>query len=332
MASSLPVLQLQYGVNVYATHVYKKYRSLPNTAYYPDPEATELKKSIASYVGVDQSMILCGSGSDELLDLYIRMHALRTKGLKVAISPPTYYQYDNYGRRVGATIVNLPHDRSKLGAQMLHEHGCDVAHTIVMLDSPANPSGDVVEREQFIDLLEAGYQVFADEAYFEFCGKTVADLVLQYPGQLIVSRSLSKVAAMAGSRVGYVIAAPPRIEEFRRQKLLFNVGSESQHRALYAIEHMPQFIEAIAAMREAKARLVKEIASHKQYQIFSSLDMYTIFKHAEIPGERLQTMLREDHGIDTYRFPNFKGHDVIRAAVLQLPVMQRFTDALRSFA
>jgi histidinol-phosphate aminotransferase len=330
---NLPLLQLQYGVNAYADHIYEYYQPQQITAYYPDPEASELKQALAGYIGCGADMILCGSGSDELLDLYIRMHALDDPKLQIAISTPTYYQYANYGARVGATIVDLTHDRAEISAALTKEKGCKPEHTIVMLDSPANPTGDIVKREQFIELLAAGYQVFADEAYFEFCGQTVADLIDMYPKQLVVSRSFSKVAAMAGSRVGYVIAHPDLIEKFRKQKLLFNVSSASQHRALFALEHMPQFLEAIEVMRRAKKYITDEIVSTQAYTLHPALDMYTIFSHHGLLATDLQTILRREHSIETYLFPNFRGGaDVLRAAILQPQTMTRFTGALKACA
>lgn len=331
--NDLPLLHLQYGVNAYADSVYQNYQPPALTAYYPDPEATELKAAIAQYVGCTPEMVLCGSGSDELLDLYIRMHVLQDPKLHIAISTPTYYQYDNYGRRVGAQIVNLTYDRTKISAALLKEKGCSPLHTVVMLDSPANPTGDIVTREQFIELLDAGYQVFADEAYYEFYGKTMVDLIDRYPKQLVVSRSFSKVAAMAGSRVGYIIAHPDVIAQFRVQKLLFNVSSDSQHRALFAVQHMPQFLDAIKVMRTAKQHILDDIHSFGSYVVHPSLDMYAIFEHQNIDSKKLQQKLRGEHHIETYLFPAFRGKkDVLRAAVLQPETMGRFTDALKACA
>jgi histidinol-phosphate aminotransferase len=332
MFQNVPMLQLQYGVNAFAADVYKHYKPLEDTAMYPDPESTALKQVVAAYAGCDETMVLCGNGSDEFVDLYIRMYALERPHLQIAIAPPTYYQYSNYGQRVGAAIVNMPHDRRQLSALLLKKHGCSPRNTIVMLDSPANPSGDVVGRTQFINVLEAGYHVFADEAYSEFCGKTVVDLVKKYPRQLVVSRSLSKSAGMAGTRVGYVIASEPVIEKLRRQKLLFNLGTESQSRALYALQHMNEFIAAMSAMRAAKASLLYEITKIGSYQLFDSLDMYIIFAHRDISSQQLRKSLETEHKISTYRFADFKGHDVLRATVLRLPLMRRFTDTLQALA
>lgn len=326
------ILQLQYGVNVYADGAYNAYRPLAMTAQYPDPEATVLRHTLALYVGCTPDMILCGNGSDELIDLYIRAYRLKKTDMAIAIAPPTYYQYANYAKRIGVRIILLPEDRREISAASLERAGGNPGNTFVMLDSPANPSGEIVARQQFIQLLKAGYNVFADEAYYEFCGKTVVDLVAQYPEQLVVSRSFSKIAAMAGSRIGYVVASPACIETLHEHKMLFNVGSESQHRALYALEHMDKFLAAVQDMRMAKHRIGERIWDLGAYSIYPSLDMYLIFSHSRVMAGELQAKLRAEHLIETYLFPRFKkGVDVLRAAVLDENTMQRLVFALAAY-
>lgn len=325
-------LYLQYGVNAFADEVYKMYRPLQSTAQYPDPYCSELKRAIAAYTGLSEDMVLVASGSDELIDLYIRLHKSRTPNLKVAFSPPTYPQYEVYTAREHVKRILLPHDRSKITAGQVVRMGGDPASTIVMLDSPSNPSGEIISEKQFLGLLAAGFRVFADEAYYEFHGQTMAKHIAEYPKQLVVSRSLSKFAAMAGNRIGYLLADPAIIAEFRAHQLFFNVNSEGQHRAAYALEHTDALHAAIQTMRRAKQRVTTAIQELGAYEVFPSLDMYAIFRHRSMPTAELHENLQKQHGIHTARFSEFKGHDVIRSTVLQLPQMQRLVAALREYA
>lgn len=329
---SKAALHLQYGVNAFADDVYKDYKPLRATAHYPDPTVTELREAISLYTGFNKDMILCSSGSDELIDIYIRLHKVKIQGVKVAFSPPTYPQYEAYTAREEVTCIRLPHDRASIGAELIESLGGRPEDTVVMLDSPANPSGEIVSREQFIDLLKAGFRVFADEAYYEFGGRTVADLIMRYPRQLVVSRSLSKFAAMAGNRVGYLLAAPETVLEVRSQQLFFSVNSEGQHRALYALQRVDAFHKAVTEMRRTKKQVDEAIGQLGAYRVHPSLDMYTIFSHKTMDTERLHAKLADDHNIHTTRFPRFKGDDVIRSAVLQLPLMRRLVAALQTYA
>jgi histidinol-phosphate/aromatic aminotransferase/cobyric acid decarboxylase-like protein len=330
--TSKTALHLQYGVNAFADDVYQQYQPLKSTAHYPDPLASELRRAISRYTGFTEDMILCSSGSDELIDIYIRMHKAMLPGLKVAFSPPTYPQYEAYTAREEVNCIHLPHERATITAALVKKMGGNPKDTVVMLDSPANPSGEITSRDQFHDLLEAGYRVFADEAYHEFHGQTVADFIALYPKQLVVSRSLSKFAAMAGNRIGYLLAMPEVIQKFRAQQLFFNVNSEGQHRAQYALKHVELLHKAITEMRQTKQQVDTAIKQLGAYYVYPSLDMYAIFKHKTVPTEKLHQELLTKHNIHTTRFPHFKDQDVIRSAVLQLPLMQRLVTALGSYA
>ncbi len=330
MPSKTP-LHLQYGVNVFADAIYKSYQPMQSSAHYPDPFCTELRRALAAYTGLDEDMILVASGSDELIDLYIRLHKAHVSGLKVAYSPPTYPQYQAYTRREQVECILLPHERAMITADLVKRMGGDPSTTIIMLDSPANPSGEIVSAKQFLSLLDAGFKVFADEAYYEFYGETMAGYIAVYPEQLVVSRSLSKFAAMAGSRIGYLLASPQTIADFRAQQLFFNVNSEGQHRALYALEHTNELHAAIKKMRRAKARIGAAIRELGAYDTYPSLDMYLIFKHRKLQTEQLHRDLQEKHGIHTTRFAEYKGQDVIRSTVLHLSLMRRLTAVLAEY-
>jgi histidinol-phosphate aminotransferase len=321
-------LQLQYGINVHADHVFKGYTPLKMTAAYPDPESNALREALAEYVGVSKDMVMCGNGSDELIDVYIRTFAGEDKDFAVAYSPPMYYQYPEYAKRVGAKTVRLPHDRQAITPELVKKHGGDPLTIAVMLDTPSNPAGDTVSRRQVVALLEAGYKVFVDEAYYEFHGETMVDLIPLYPTQLVISRTLSKICAMSGSRVGYIIADSAMITRLHKLKMLFNINSEAQARALYAIKHMDEFIQAIPIMREAKQFAHEAIEKLGRYQLFSSLDLYVIFRHHTIPSSELQKTLRDQFAIETYLFDDFKGYSVIRVATAKKPALERLVDAL----
>lgn len=321
-------LQLQYGINVHADHVFDSYTPLKMTSSYPDPESNDLREALASYVGVTKDMIICGNGSDELIDIYIRTLAAEDERFGVAYSPPMYYQYPIYAQRIGAKTIRLPHNRRAITPELVEEHGGDPLHTAIMLDTPSNPAGDTVTRKQVVALLDAGYNLFIDEAYYEFSGETMLELIPKYPDQLVISRTLSKICAMSGSRVGYDIAAPSIIERLHQLKPFFNINSEAQARALYAVSHIDEFLKAVPAMRDAKRFAREAIKNIGSYQLFPSLDLYVIFKHDTIPSATLQKTLREQFAIETYLFEDFKGHSVIRATTAKKPALQRLVAAL----
>ncbi len=325
-------LHLQYGINLHADHIYDAYEPIKVTSAYPDPEASALRQALARYTNATPDMVICGNGSDELLDIFVRMHALVDKEQVLVIAPPTFYEYPKYANRVGAKLIELSPDRSLIAPGNLEEQGATPEHTIVLIDSPSNPAGDITSREQVIDLLNGGYTVIADEAYYEFYGQSVIDLLSTYPKQLAISRTFSKFCAMSGSRLGYMVASPHIITRMNKLKPMFNVGSDTQARALFALEHMAEFTQVLSGIKKVHHSTRAAIEALHAYQLFSSLELYVIFKHPTIPSPELQNKLREDFFIETYLFDNFKGHSVIRATCGKEADMRRLTDALAQIA
>jgi histidinol-phosphate aminotransferase len=321
-------LQLQYGINLHADHIYDSYQPIKVTSAYPDPTAGALRQGLAKYTGLSPDMIICGNGSDELLDIFVRMRTLSDKKQILVIAPPTFYEYPKYASRINATLITLPHDRRLITPDTLAKHGAAAKHTIVLIDSPSNPAGDIVSRQQIINLLKAGYTVIADEAYYEFYGASVTDLIAAYPQQLVVTRTFSKFCAMSGSRLGYMIADPHIIQQMNLLKPLFNVSSDTQARALFALDHIDEFKKATATIKKIHHSTRQAIEALGAYQLFSSLELYVIFKHQTMPSAQLQQQLRDSFAIETCLFDDFKNHSVIRATVGKAPAMRRLTKAL----
>ncbi len=326
------ILHLEYGINLHADHVYDTYTPTQVTAAYPDPTNNEVREALSKYTGLPAEMIICGNGSDELIDLYLRINKLDDSEYTIAVAPPMYYQYPVYAARVGISVINLPHDRTQISAALLKEKGAIPEHTSVILDNPSNPAGDVVAREQIVELLEAGFKVFVDEAYYEFYGHSVSDLISTYPDQLVVSRTLSKFCAMAGSRFGYILADVEITKKFAAHRMLFTVNHDAQHRALFALKHLDEFKKAVSAIKASREYITTAIANLGNYELFSSLDLFVIFKHHTIPSAQLHQQLSESFNIKTYLFDNFKGNSVIRAASAKQADMKQLVDALATFA
>lgn len=326
------VLNLQYGINLHADHIYDSYEPIKVTSAYPDPASTALREALARYTNTSPNMIICGNGSDELLDIFVRMHALKDKKQTLVIAPPTFFEYPKYALRVGAKLIEMPHDRTLITPEELQKRGAEPKHTIVLIDSPSNPAGDIAPSGQILALLEVGYTVIADEAYYEFYGKSVIDLLQRFPKTLVVSRTFSKFCAMSGSRLGYMIGDPAMIGRMNELKPFFNINSDTQARALYALQHIDEFTDVLNKMKQIYHSTKASIEALKTYQLFSSLEMYIIFKHLTVPSPELQKKLRDDHFIETFLFNDFKDHSVIRATVGKGSDMERLVTALGQVA
>ena len=171
---------------------------------YPDAEQRTLRAALAEYAGLATENIIVGNGSDEVLDMIIRL--LLEPGDRVLSCIPTFGMYKFLTDVAGGQLIEL---------QRTPDYGIDLdaikAATdertkLIFLASPNNPTGNSVPREKVIALLEMGLYVVIDEAYFEFAGHTVADLVNDYENLMVV-RTFSKWAGLAGVRIGYAIVS-----------------------------------------------------------------------------------------------------------------------------
>ncbi|MEY4760204.1 MAG: hypothetical protein RLZZ200_60, partial [Pseudomonadota bacterium] len=182
---------------------------------YPEPQPPPLVEGMARFYGVDPKQVLVGRGSDEAIDLLLRVFC-RAGQDSILVCPPTYSMYAVAAGIQGAGIVRVP---------LLADSGfaLDVEAVIaavvpgvklVFVCSPNNPTGNAVPRAQLLDLatrLADSAMVVVDEAYAEFMDEaSVAPDIPRHPN-LVVMRTLSKSHGLAGARCGALIADPELI-------------------------------------------------------------------------------------------------------------------------
>lgn len=179
---------------------------------YPDPQPAALVARLASLYGVGEGQLLVGRGSDEGIDLLVRAFCAAGRDA-VLISPPTFGMYAVCARVQGAEVVEVPLRRDfALDVDAVFA-AVTPAVKLVFVCAPNNPTGAGVPRAailRLVELLAGRALVVVDEAYIEFadpngaCG-SVADCVGGFEN-LVVLRTLSKAWALAGVRVGTLLA------------------------------------------------------------------------------------------------------------------------------
>jgi histidinol-phosphate aminotransferase len=179
---------------------------------YPEPQPPPLVQGLAALYGVPPDMVLVGRGSDEAIDVLMRIFC-RAGRDRVIVCPPTFGMYAVAARIQGADVVTVP---------LLAARGfeLDIAGILKAVDgntrlvfvcSPNNPTGNLVPREQLLDLaarLAPRALLVVDEAYIEFAaGRGVTADLAALPN-LCVLRTLSKAHGLAGARCGALLAHP----------------------------------------------------------------------------------------------------------------------------
>jgi histidinol-phosphate aminotransferase len=205
---------------------------------YPDPEHTLLREAIQDYIDVDKSHILFGNGSDELIDLVMRLFL--GPGDAIINCPPTFGMYSFDAAVCGAEVVRVPRRADfSLNVEGIRRQALETSplKKLLFINSPNNPDGSVTSRENLLQLLELPLVVVVDEAYAEFSGTSVVDLVPEHPN-LVVLRTFSKWAGLAGLRIGYGVFPLGIIRHLWKIKQPYNVNVAAQVAALASLEDL----------------------------------------------------------------------------------------------
>ncbi len=234
---------------------------------YPDPQPAGLKQRLAELYGTTPENLLITRGSDEGIDLLLRVFC-RPGVDRVLTCPPCFGMYALSARVQGAEVIEAP--LVDLGeafdlAPDLEEksEGC----RITFLCSPNNPTGNVIEPERIAALAQARAGeglVVVDEAYVEFALETSMLPLLERHPNLVLLRTLSKAHALAGCRLGSVIAHPEIIGLLRRIIAPYPLPTPTVRIALRALADSALVAERdhLVTLAGERARLIEALAQN----------------------------------------------------------------------
>lgn len=283
------IYKFDSGENIYAGRYQNKKLPAGLDLYlYPDPMAVKLCSKLGSYTGVPADWITCGNGSDELIDLLIRVFI--SSGEEIIISPPTFPMYECYAKLQDAKVIKILRNDDLYPDIKKIEKSISKKTKLVFIDSPGNPSSTIVSNKDFERLLSKGVIVVADEAYFEFNNKTALKLMSKY-SNLAVLRTFSKWAGLAGLRVGYMIADPVIINTVNSIRAPYNVNSAGQAVACEVLDNREKFLNEISQLITYRNKLIEKLRQFPQLNVYPSEGAYVLFKPAG-SSEDLRLFLR----------------------------------------
>ena len=234
---------------------------------YPDAGQTILRRQLQEYTGVDASRIVAANGSGEVLDNILCL--LLEPGDEVINCIPTFDMYRTRTPINKGKLVNVPRDENFSVNVSAVKAAITPKTKIIILANPNSPTGTVTPKPDILELVATGVPVLVDEAYYEFCRETVAPLVSQYKN-LMVLRTFSKWAGLAGLRVGYGIFPPEITGYLLKIKLPYNVNLAALvavRESLNDVDYLMERVKAIIAERE---RLFGELKKLEWLQPFPS--------------------------------------------------------------
>lgn len=231
---------------------------------YPEPQPRALVERMSQLYGVPADHLLVGRGSDEAIDLLVRAFC-RAGQDNVVITPPTFGFYMVAAKIQGAGVLEAPLLRDGFGLDTDKVIAAGRLARIVFLCSPNNPTGNLLDEDAMLRVCrELADQaiVVVDEAYVEFCTRGSLSSRLAELPNLVLLRTLSKAYALAGARLGTLIASEEIVGLLRRIIPPYAIPASTVEDVL-ALTEAPQRASAAARIRtllDERARLAERLA------------------------------------------------------------------------
>ncbi|MBX5449781.1 histidinol-phosphate transaminase [Thermogemmatispora sp.] len=227
---------------------------------YPDTDSTALRRALSEFTGLDERYIVLSHGSNELINLL--WHVFLSVGDNIICCPPTFTLYTTVTTLCGAYVIEVPRTESyDIDVEAILS-ALTPETKLIVLCSPNNPTGNLVAQEDILRLLESGRIVVVDEAYVEFSQQPrgVAHLVPEHPN-LVVLRSFSKWAGLAGLRIGYGLFPEWIASYLRRAQCPFEVNVAGHIAAIETLAHLDCVWERVQRLIQERERLFQVLAA-----------------------------------------------------------------------
>lgn len=268
------IVKLDANENPYGPppEVFEALGTLKFPYIYPDPESRQLRAALAEDSGLGSEYILVGCGADELIDLIMR--CVLEPNDKIVDCPPTFTMYEFDAAVNGALVIKVPRKPDfSLDVEGIAKVVEVEKPKCIFLTSPNNPDGSIIDDETLLKILKLPLLVVLDEAYIEFSGVESRMRWVKKHENLIVLRTFSKRAGLAGLRVGYGSFPLSLIEYLWRAKQPYNVSVAAEVSACAALTN-PVYLEdvkvALLNERERLYELLKEVPFLNPYPSYSN--------------------------------------------------------------
>lgn len=261
---------------------------------YPDPLAMAVKRELAKIKGVKRENIFLGNGSDEVIDVLIRIFC-EPRVDNIVTLPPTYGMYEVSAETSDVEVlkINLTADFQLEIDKILR--GVNLYSKILFICSPNNPTGNSIETKQILTILNhfKGIVVI-DEAYIDFSKQpSFIEQLGNYPN-LVIMQTFSKAWGLAAIRCGMAFASTEIIDLMNKVKPPYNVNELTQQAALKALKN-----------KAKKEKAVKEILSERE-KLVVRLREFTFVQHI-YPSDANFVLVKVAQPNEMYRWLSTNG-------------------------
>ncbi len=309
---------------------------------YPDPQQSELREALSAFVGVPAEHILPGQGADEMLDYICRLFL--SPGDAIINIPPTFGMYSFDAKLQGGQVIDVwrreDYSVDVAGIEKILGIGYSASVTdtpipnpqypipkILFLTSPNNPSGTWLSDDDLRRLLVLPLMVVLDEAYVEFANQpSRAEWVLAHDN-LIVLRTFSKAAGIAGLRLGYGIFPAWLMPTLWKFKQPYNVNVAASVAGLASLRHADQIVAVVEKLKSERDRLYTELSAIPYLRPYPSEANFVLCRvEGRDAGELKQALERQGILVRYYNKPGLD--NCIRISVGRPEQTDRLLSAL----
>jgi histidinol-phosphate aminotransferase len=230
---------------------------------YPDGGSVALREALGRRLGVPSAQIVVGNGADELISLVAV--AAFDPGDEVVVPKPSFEPYGTWATLADAQLRESPLSGYETDLDDVQRRVTPRTKAVILC-SPHNPATTIVRRGPLVRMLESfgddAPLVVLDEAYRDFCDDPEypdgVELLARFP-RLLVLRTFSKIAALAGLRVGYAVGSLETIDRLNRVRAPYNVNRLGQVAALAALDDREHWEKTRTVVLQERAFLSREL-------------------------------------------------------------------------
>lgn len=258
---------------------------------YPDPECRRLRQALSAYHGVPAENLLCGAGADDLIDLMMRLF-IEPEDAIINL-PPTFGMYSFDADLQRGTIINIPRRADfSLDLPAIQAAVALNRPKLIFITSPNNPDGSLIRPGELDALLALPLVVVLDEAYVEFAppGTSAIQWVVQHEN-LVVLRTFSKWAGLAGLRLGFGALPLWIIEQMWKVKQPYNVSISAEEAGLASMAHTDELNQVAAVLIAERERLFQGLSQIQWLQVYPSQSNFILCRAAGSDGRKLKAAL-----------------------------------------
>jgi histidinol-phosphate aminotransferase len=281
---------------------------------YPDPAQNKLREKLSEYLGVNQDSLFFGVGSDEIIDLLIRIFCEPNKD-SVLIPQPTYGMYQVACDINNVSVITVPLNKNFQIDVNATLNAVRKNTKMIFLCSPNNPTGNLLNKNSVIKIVK-GFKgiVVVDEAYIDFSeNDSLIDQVNKYDN-LVITRTFSKAWGLAGIRCGYSIANQFITSLLFKIKAPYNLNKLTANAILEAMDKINKRNQFVSKLNSEREKLIGELRKIKQVKKILRTDAnFITFKISN--AQSVFTKLADEGVIIRNRSSQLNMSDCLRVSI-----------------